>query len=325
MDLIINFVWIGPGALPELESFIVESWIARGVTVCVFTHNPYGANAHDQNSLGVPRECNVIRLPDVIDTDHVRASPCPKTGQVLLGWFDRKMEKFAQPGKMFWKTRGMPFTFNVVDLCKSYIAATCPGIVLDMKVGPSLHILKYVKSGVFHDFFVGYVRCGTIENQCMGSMNEDDTVRHRYGAEFDRRLFQRRIVQTMVSEYTDPWYPEATIAHNGTCSNTIKDVWFDVGKYGKDQHARLGVFNADVVGIADEPEYGPFRIFKREDDQSNKHGGVSTTDEERQAAIRMARLELARAPALVHPTLTRARIPAGRRRLPTPKRFKPGT
>ena len=62
----------------------------------------------------------------------------------------------------------------------------------------------------------------------------------------------------------------------------LKGAWFDIGKYGEKAHGEtLRIFGAHFAGIAGEPEYGAVRIFKREADQTNKAGGVRTTDEDR--------------------------------------------
>jgi len=222
----------------------------------------------------------------------------PNTRDVLAAWFNTEMRA--------WNAGGQQLTFNMADLCKSYIAATTQGIVMDLKIGPSPHIKKYVDSGIFSTAFIGCKRAGTIENQCMGSMSVDDTKRTRYGNGFELALFSKdRFPSTLKNSPYTEWFPQATAAHNRAMGQNnnfalpqgLKGDWFDIGNNGKAKHeSQLGIMGATFEGILeDEKCYGPIRIFKREDDQTNKSDKFRTTDEQRLKMQELTFSELAQA------------------------------
>lgn len=290
MNLTINFVWIGDKRLGWLECFVIYAWRLWGCEVNIFTHYPNSDRTHDHESLGLPPNVvNVFDLPTVV----AHGERLPGTREVLGVWFHTHMPE--------WNEGGQRLTFNMADLCKSYLAATTRGIVMDLKIGPSPHIKRYVDSGIFSSTFIGCRRVGTIENQLMGSMSDDDTQRTTYGIGFETALFQKNMVTDLTGNPFGEWFPQATAAHNRAMgagkfalAQGLKGAWFDIGKYGRNAHGEtLRIFDAHFEGIAREEDFGAVRIFKREDDQSNKFGGVRTTDDDREKMQSLTFRELA--------------------------------
>ncbi|NVB43165.1 hypothetical protein G6O69_35405 [Pseudenhygromyxa sp. WMMC2535] len=292
MDLTINFVWIGPRGLGWLEKFMVYSWRNWECTVNLFTHRTGSDSPHDSESLGLPDDfCNIYDLPELLADDEQAVGA--DTRAVLTTWYEKDL-----PG---WNEGGKERVYNMVDLSKSYIGMSRVGIVIDIKVAPSPHIEKYVDSKVFANNFITYKRAKVVENQCMGSMMplEQDNDRERYGKGFESALFTKSAAHgtlnplTMKDTIDKAWFPVATDAHKKACGSKTKFAttgdlhglrgkWFDIGPYGKNRHKlELLIADADFKGI-DGDDYGPFRIFKREWDQTNKqHNPSPTTDEHR--------------------------------------------
>lgn len=294
MNLTINYVWIGANQLGWLDLFMIDSWSRWGCKVKLFTLNPITPKlkkppAHTHASLGLSTNCKIYDLRTLI----TQGDSMPKTREVLAHWFSMQMGVVADANRKF--------TFNMVDLCKSFIAATRKGIVMDLKIGPSPHIKKYVDAGVFEKEFIGCKRAGTLENQVMGSMEGKETEggpesagpkRIAYGKGFEAALFKKpTALADMKRDNTAEWFAMATAAHKGGMASS---TWFDIGTPGRAKHeSEYGISDAEFDGIAGEKCYGPIRIFKREDDQTNKAGGTRTSDSDRQAlhAIALAELE----------------------------------
>ncbi len=291
MNLAINFVWIGQNKLGWLECFMIYSWKLWGCGVNVFTHYPNSEKKHDHESLGLPPNIvKVFDLPEMVAVD----VGLPETRGVLARWFATAMPKWDQGGKQL--------TFNMADLSKSFLAATTKGIVMDLKIGPSPHIKRYVDTGIFSSAFIGCKRVSTIENQLMGSMSDDNTKRTTYGNAFESFLFDKKKPPEFKAKPGDEWFPYATLAHGRAMGNVntpqgLKGDWFDIGKYGKQKHLeQLRISHAEFEGIAGEKEAGAVRVFKREMDQSNKFNNPSpTSDAHRLEAQRVAFWELAQA------------------------------
>ena len=280
-------MWIGTRPLTWLELFMIYSWRRWGCRVNLFTHYPESGKVHTFESLGLPDGiCDLHDAAAVI----AAGETMPKTREVLTAWF-------AEPMPIFDK----PFTYNMADLMKSYIAANIPGIVLDIKISPSPHLPKYVASGVFENKFVGMRRAGTVENCCMGSMSVDNTARSKYGTGFEITLFYKRIPSMLIQDKSGEWFGKATAAHiRGAGKGTWVDLpeglrgdWIDIGREGKARHQdELQIHDAEFVGIAGEEGYGPFRIFKREEDQTNRAGNIRTTAEDRHEMKQLTLREL---------------------------------
>jgi hypothetical protein len=298
MDLTINFVWIGPKRLGWLELFMIYSWRLWGCDVVLYAHSGPGNDNHSAESLGLPPNiCAVVDLPTLIARDErsngvgmedvEQAEPMRR---VMASWY-------ANPIRA-WGQGGQEQIFNMVDLSKSYVAATRRGIVLDMKIGPSPHLKKYVDKKVFENHFVSYYRAGTIENQCMGSMCPDNSLRREYGKRFVRWAVPSRAEESdKMKAPFDIWFGNITSAHINSCTLGQKSSlkFLDIGMQGRADHVKLyQLANATVEGIAGESFYGPLRIFKKESDQTNKSGG-NTSEEERVALRDLAFRELAQA------------------------------
>ena len=298
MNLSINFVWIGTGKLGWLECFIIYSWKMWGCEVNLFTSYNEAGKTFNAEALGLPEGLvNVHDLPTVI----AEGDSMPNTRAVLKAWFAETKKRNL--GGLIGDDARRTFTFNIVDLCKSFLAATRKGIVMDMKIGPSPHIEKYVDSDLFNSTFVGCKRVSTIENQLMGSMSDDDTKRNTYGLAFEHYFFTGSVTpESMKGQKTEKWFSKATTAHGQAMGNArtekgLKGTWYDVGKYDKVKQFSGVLFDdAKFVGIAGEKEAGAIRVFKRESDQTNKSGNTPTTDEERVEMRRVALLGLPPAP-----------------------------
>jgi hypothetical protein len=262
--------------------------------VNVFTNYNASGKTYDAESLGLPPNAvNIFDLPTLVG----EGDSMPKTREVLAAWYA------ASKGRgLIGAEAKRAFAFNMVDLSKSFLAATRKGVVMDLKIGPSPHIKKYVDSGIFSDAFIGCKRVSTVENQLMGSMSDDDTKRTAYGVGFEHFLFEKNLVSKVKNETTEKWFSHATLAHGRAMGSAmtpkgLKGAWFDIGKYGKDKHSsQLNLPSTEFVGIANEAESGAVRIFKREMDQTNKGGGTPTTDEHRLEMQRVALAELPEAP-----------------------------
>ena len=292
MDLTINFVWIGPGGLGWVEKFMIYSWREWKCAVNLFTHRTGSKAVHDLESLGLPEGlCTIYDLPTIMAND--AQEPGGKTRAVLATWYTKVIPE--------WKSGGKEQVFNMVDLTKSYIAMTRVGVVFDIKVAPSVHIEKYVNSGVFSKYFVSYKRANVLENQCMGTMMDlaSGNAREKYGKGFESAMFTKSSAHgelnplAMKDNIGKSWFPVATDAHKKACGgrtkfgitgdmNGLRSAWFDIGPYGASIHkSELLIADAGFTGI-DGADYGPIRIFKREWDQTNKQGNQTpTTDGDR--------------------------------------------
>jgi hypothetical protein len=293
MNLIINFVWVGPKALGWLELFMIYTWRMYNCEVNLYTHRGRDS-IHDESSLGLPPNiCNVFDLQTVLHTDgqsiKLRMTEFEVIREVLNSWFGREI--------LDWELGGKEQIFNMVDLTKSYIASTCRGVVLDLKIAPTLHLGKYVEANAFEDYFVSYVRKGTMENQCMGSMNESSELRRKYGTRFIKWLLPSQDeVMEFQRDYNTALFGKITSAHIKSLALGWKKDFMDIGKNGKKQHKdQLYISNADCIGIANEKSYGPLRIFKRESDQTNSNPSERTTPQEVIKAYRLTISEIATA------------------------------
>lgn len=296
MKLTVQFVWIGQGKLRWLEFFVVYAWRMWGCNVRIFTHYPGEDTVHSAETLGLPDGiAEVLDLPTWMTGND--AVP-DKTAEVLTSWYERRVPA--------WNNGGQAFTYNMVDLTKSSIAGTEVGLVMDMKIGPTAHLKTYFDAGAFHDYFNGYKRAGTIENQCMGSMAGDHELRHTYMGGFDKALFATNGVSKleMIEKPTAEWFGKATAAHTRAMGSKspyslkegLKGNWLDLSENGKAKHGELlGILGATFEGIEGRESFGPLRNFKREDDQTNKASGQATTDEERLKMQRDTFRELASA------------------------------
>lgn len=270
MPLQINYVWFGNGALGGLEKFNIYSWRAMGATVTVYACK-WDTSGHNASSLGV-KDVKVVDLYQYVKND--TNANVPKTRELLTAWLDAA--KDAPPARV------NEHVFNVVDLAKSYICSTQVGIVMDLKVGPSPHLAAY--QDCLDKKFVSYTRGGQTatlpENQCMGTMATG--VRDNYAKKLELTVTAKTKDLDPYPGYksspTESHFNQITSWH-GKSANHVKFV--DTAQLGPDGAAppkgKGGLSVYQVREIAGEMGHGPFRVFKRAKDQTNKPSSVPTT------------------------------------------------
>ncbi|TDD03477.1 hypothetical protein E1292_21010 [Nonomuraea deserti] len=263
MAVKVNHVWFGDNPLGTLDKFNVYTWRALGHEVTIYAHR-WNGTPHDEASLGLSGSgVKVENLSTILaEDDNKRTETLPETRALLKGWIEATNKE---------KPLETDFIYNMVDLTKSYIGGTCQGIVLDLKVGPSPHLAAYEE--VFKQKFVSYTRGGNTpgdrpENQCIGTMEEADTLRSMYATAFDGRIKDNLDGQRgLRTKPAEKHFNTITSIHgNGFEAATPNiDVATKTPK-GDD------VGNQYVVGEIRQQGHGPFRVFKAADDQTNKSG-----------------------------------------------------
>lgn len=266
MPLMINHVWFGPNAMGPLEQFNIYSWRALGATVTIYAHQWNSTNTHSESTLGV-KDVEVVNLRTLLDADDTdKTAIMPNARALLKAWI--AAAGTAAPGG--------DGVYNMVDLTKSYIAGTQRGIVLDLKVGPSAHVAAY--ESAFSTKFISYTRGGNTagempENQCIGTMETlPGAVRGKYAASFETNL--TRSLAGLQAEPTKKWFDLITGFHSRAAKMAAK--YLDVATKAPSGAA---VGTEYVVKEIGDDNHGPFRIFKRASDQSNK-GGLKTKPKE---------------------------------------------
>jgi hypothetical protein len=159
--------------------------------------------------------------------------------------------------------------FNMVDVTKSYLGGTQRGIVLDLKVGPSWWLSDFNAS--FLNKFISYSRGGkavTVENQCMGTMEETNVLRCAYAANFDGHI-ETNVLTGALSEtgnHNNKWFDLITSYHQRAFAATGKGV---------DVATRARQYQVSEIG---DVNHGPFRVFKPAGEQTNQ--GAAKSEEE---------------------------------------------
>jgi hypothetical protein len=272
MPLTINYVWFGDKALGPLERFNIYSWRAMGADVTVYACK-WDTSAHSASSLGL-KDVKVVDLYGYVTKD--KNPNVPKTRELLTAWLDAAK---ATPPRAV-----CDHVFNVVDLSKSYICSTQLGIVLDLKVGPSPHVAAY--QDCLEKKFVSYTRADQTatspENQCMGTMTA--AVRDKYAKRFEQVVTAKFLdvdpFPTNKSTPTAAHFDKITGWH-GKSATVAQFV--DTAKLGPNGGAppkgtgNLSIYRVDEIGGSG---HGPFRVFKRAKDQTNKPSSVPTTKED---------------------------------------------
>src|SRR5690606_29570772 len=70
LALIINYVWLGCGALGQLEKFNIYCWRAKGHAVAIYTHHFTSGTSHTVNTLGLEAgDADVYVMPTVLGED----------------------------------------------------------------------------------------------------------------------------------------------------------------------------------------------------------------------------------------------------------------
>jgi hypothetical protein len=168
----------------------------------------------------------------------------------------------------------------MVDLTKSYLGGTQRGIVLDMKVGPSVHLQDYADS--FNRKLISYTRGrntagGLPENQSMGTMQDSDELRKEYAERFNAK-----VKSLAGASPNKAWFDALTGAHGRSYEQTRK--WLDVatktpsgGEADVAKRAKLEdkATSTYEVGEPGGTSWGPFRVLKAAGDQTNKGGAKS--------------------------------------------------
>ena len=264
-QLSINYVWLGSNPLGALEKFNIYSWRTLGHKVNIYTHPFGGGTDHTEATLGLAMgDARIISLSNILVADDKEVdadNPKVHLGDarsILKHWLE-KIPKEEKPS--------IEHIFNMVDLTKSYLGGTQRGIVLDMKVGPSIHLQDYAES--FGSNLISYTRGGNTsgelpENQCIGTMQETEDLRKCYALRFNTK------VKVLAEESpNDPWFNQIT-GYHGRSYKQIK-TWLDVAtKIPSGKAATTNEFSVSEPGI---PGHGPFRVFKRASDQTNKNAG----------------------------------------------------
>jgi hypothetical protein len=268
-QIIINYVWLGNNPLGALEKFNILSWRALGHIVNIYTHPFAGGPPRNLGNLGLqPGEAHVIDLASVLTADsHAVGEYNPKAAlgdaRSILGRWLGAMPEHDPPTK--------EHIYNMVDLTKSYLGGTQRGIVLDMKVGPSKHLQHYVDS--FHNKLISYTRGGNTpelpENQSIGTMQEAETLRLAYAINFNNKMKGLANV-----DHNAAWFNQITGYHGQSYQATQE--WLDVATKAPDGRPAEGRYPvSEPLNLGS----GPFRVFKRANDQSNKSVGGTTKNE----------------------------------------------
>lgn len=289
MAVIINNVWIGEGALGALEKFNIYSWRALGHHVNLFTYRSHTV-AHTPKSLGLEEgDATVIGLAARLQLDEYfddgEEERNPKNLVRLTRAISRRWLQ-AIP-------RGEPPTrdhiYNMVDLTKSYVGATERGIVLDLKVGPSPHLAAY--EACFAEKFISYTRGSNTaerpENQCIGTMQDDNELRCRYAENFALQVQTNRGDLEAVGGHERSWFNAITGWHGRAFAATRAGM--DVARTPPPTRGSIDSFAVSEIGA---PGHGPFRVFKRADDQTNKSGGGTKKSEVKVLAEEVWKKEL---------------------------------
>ena len=283
--LIINFVWLGNNKFGPLEKFNLYSWRALGHTVNIYSYPFAGVAAHTLASLGLDEgDAQLVQLRETLRMDDQTAQANGDSTRATLTDARSILKKWlgAIP------EQGKPTTehiFNMVDLTKSYIGGTQRGIVLDAKVGPSVHLQDFADS--FSDKLISYTRGGNTaevpENQSMGTMQAEDTLRNAYA-----KRFNDKVKALANADHNAAWFNQITGYHGQSYQQTKQ--WLDVATktpLGAEAGREL------EVGEIGPMSHGPFRIFKRASDQTNKAGLKTQPIEVKNLADEVHKKELA--------------------------------
>ena len=298
-QVIVNFIWIGDGQLDSLSKYNIYSWRALGHEVNIYVHHFQAGLNHDADSLGLEEgDANVIPLRGQLEADDqvktdINTADKPEelmgdTRAILSRWLNKSPENLDFPKH---------HTYNLADLAKSYIGGTKQGIVLDLKVGPSVHLEDYAKKS-FKERMIGATRGGNstnAENYMIGTMQEGDELRSKYAASFNNKVKGVMGEETGLGKLTKALEKDgkAPLAYNHICGyhgkayndskNAKREPWLNVAEQtptGEKLEKRSG-WNGDLP--VSEPGiygHGPFRVHKHPSDQANKPNCIRTNPAE---------------------------------------------
>jgi hypothetical protein len=269
MPLTINYVWLGDKPLGAMEKFNIYSWRALGHDVTIYAHRWDGQAATAELLEVPPGDVTVVDLVPHLKSDNAeKAGTLPKTRELLLAWLE-SADALKAASKLELES-----IYNVVDLTKSYIGGSRPGIVLDTKVGPSQWLSEY--EAKFYEKFISYTRAGKTmgdkpENQCIGTMNDDR--RADYAAKFEKIIEAK--FEDMKSGLVKSWFNLIT-GYHGDAAKAAK--YLDVATKDPNgnpvppdvlNHPKL---DKHAVSEPGNLSHGPFRVFKPAHSQTNQSG-----------------------------------------------------
>jgi hypothetical protein len=285
----INYVWLGNGPLGALERFNIFTWKLAGCRVVLYTFHWTPEVAHDHSSLGLlPSDgVDVYDLHALLSADGAVDTPgdprplSRNMREVLLTWY-RHVWAYGlavAPDSM------RDQIFNLVDLTKSYLAATRRGIVLDLKVGPSPHLRDYASA--FANKFISFER-GTLmerglpENQCIGTTEAASTLRCLYAAHYDGKV--ELDASTLVAQPTTKFCDFFAVTHANFFAFKHRRHTLNVTTQAPDGSAMDGRY--EVYEFDGAENHGPFRVFKKTSDQTSQSCGERTTPAQIEALAR---------------------------------------
>ncbi|WP_299963888.1 hypothetical protein [uncultured Roseobacter sp.] len=279
-SMIINYVWLGNRKLGSLERFNLFSWRTLGHRVQVFALR-FDGDPATAGSVGLdPGDADVIDLRQMLGVDKKETAEAKADSKdprailrgargLMLSWIDQLAKDESE----------ITFIYNLVDLVKSYIGASRRGIVLDLKIGPSEHLGKYAEA--FDTKFISFSRGGktgaSVENQSMGTMQEADDLRVKY-AENLRNKYENKmygdVLGPMEKNPRDKHFDKITGWH-GRSFDQMRGDALNVSEYapdGKKIDPESKSYDVDEPGGSSK---GPFRVFKRADQQTNQGSGAA--------------------------------------------------
>ncbi|WP_147443088.1 hypothetical protein [Corallococcus sp. AB011P] len=246
----INCVWIGNGPINYLSAFNILSWISCGWTVTIYKHPAPVAGASVSALFPMDArpafyhigegDLSVVSLADTLEPE---TPVMPNARTLLRRWI-------AQIGVGYT-------SYAIGDLTKSFIAGTCVGIVLDLKIGPSKWIHSY-PADRFLDSFISFSRAGAggVENQCLGSFLL--AASNKYGSNFDQGVNFRLGGATFAGKNE----AEAVFGSiTGMHQNAFNKLRFGPGARGTD----VKTLNSDVWSFTElrgVSNSGPFRVYQ---------------------------------------------------------------
>jgi hypothetical protein len=227
-----------------------------------------GVNVYDMHTL--------LAADALVATDGDPRPLCPHMRDVLSTWY-AYVWAHGLDGDPDLKRDQI---FNMVDLTKSYVAATRRGLVMDFKIGPSPHLADYAAE--FAEKFISFRRGslmgpGLPENQCLGTMQDANTIRCLYAGYFNGKV--QNDVGNLKTKPKNKFYDFFTSTHAN---------FFAFIKYRKHTlNVTLQAPNGAAIGsrykfheFEGAQNQGPFRVFKKAGDQTNQSSGEKTTPAE---------------------------------------------
>ena len=255
-ELYINYVWVGDKPLGKLEKYNIYSWRALGHKVTIYLLNIKNESP-SAATLGLEEDdATLIKIRDILPNDGTEDVPDKQALTDVRAILNRWINEIDR----MTEAMSLDEIFNIVDLLKSYIGGTRQGIVLDMKVGPSVHLQDYVP--IMQNHFISYSRGGSTasglpENQCIGTMSDDISLRETYAREFNKRgkrlgsIHQKGMYNSITGYHGQAWM-QAKHFDVATSAPPLKRI----DEYPVSEPGEMG--------------HGPFRVYKNASDQTHR-------------------------------------------------------